>query len=109
MNVDLPNLTSINSEGFCFYNTRSVTLESISEYWILIVSDIPNLRKVSLPGSFRYTQSQSISSIDCLIDLIPFIDVSSILADHVQIVSDSSNVDSDSDSDSYSDTYSGSE
>ena len=38
MNVDLPNLTSlINSNGWSFYNTRSVTLESISEYWTLIV------------------------------------------------------------------------
>ena len=33
MNVDLPNLTSIiNSDGDSFYETRSVTLESISEY-----------------------------------------------------------------------------
>ena len=38
MNVDLPNLTSIiNSEGGSFYCPCSVTLESISEYWILIV------------------------------------------------------------------------
>ena len=33
MNVDLPNLTSINSESEgSFYHPRSVTLESISEY-----------------------------------------------------------------------------
>ena len=33
MNVDLPNLTSIdNSEGYSFKYPRSVTLESISEY-----------------------------------------------------------------------------
>ena len=77
-------------------------------------SDIPNLQHVKIPASFGYTQSQSISSIDCLIDLISFIDVSSILADHVQIVSDSTYIDSDSDSysdsdsdsDSYSDSYS---
>ena len=30
--IDLPNLTSITSHGYSFYNTRSVTLESISEY-----------------------------------------------------------------------------
>ena len=32
MNVDLPNLTSINSKGDSFSYPRSVTLESISEY-----------------------------------------------------------------------------
>ena len=32
MNVDLPNLTFINSEGDSFYEPRSVTLESISEF-----------------------------------------------------------------------------
>ena len=32
MNVDLPNLTSIISEGSSFEKPRSVTLESISEY-----------------------------------------------------------------------------
>ena len=37
MNVDLPNLASINSGGFSFYHPLSVTLESISESWILIV------------------------------------------------------------------------
>ena len=37
-NALLPNLTSIiNSEGSSFCNPRSVTLESISEYWIMIV------------------------------------------------------------------------
>ena len=36
--VDLPNLTSIiNSQGWSFCNPRSVTLESISKYWILIL------------------------------------------------------------------------
>ncbi|CBK24665.2 uncharacterized protein [Blastocystis hominis] len=30
--VDLPNLTSITSERFSFYNPHVVTLESISEY-----------------------------------------------------------------------------
>ena len=32
MNVDLPNLTSITSGGNSFEYTRSVTLESISQY-----------------------------------------------------------------------------
>ena len=36
-NVDLPNLTSIKSVGGSFYNTRSLTLESIYQYWILII------------------------------------------------------------------------
>ena len=91
MNVDLPNLTSIdNSQGGSFWYPRSVTLESISDYWILIV--------------FRYSKSsicQTISFIPkssikinfeyCLIDLISFIDdVSSIFADliHLQKKSD---------------------
>ena len=77
---NLPNLTSINSEGpgdsFCC--PRLVTLENI-----------PNLRNVRLPGDrydrpFRYVRSKSISN------------VSSILADLVEINSYS---DSGSDSD----------
>ena len=38
MKIDLPNLTSvINSKGgYSFYKHRSVTLESISNYRILI-------------------------------------------------------------------------
>ena len=52
--VDLPNLTSIiNSKGGIFLYPRSVTLESISEYGILMVLDIPNLQNVSLPNSFK--------------------------------------------------------
>ena len=50
MNVDLPNLTSINSIwGNSFQYPRSVTLESISEYWILIV--------------FRYSKSSKCQAI----------------------------------------------
>ena len=84
MNIDLPNLTSMNSEGWSFEYPRSVTLESISEYWILIV--------------FRYSKSSKCPATQfipeswieinfeyCLIDLISFIDVSSILADLVKI------------------------
>ena len=59
---NLPNLTSINSEGGSFNYTRSVTLENI-----------PNLQFVKLPDSFRFVQSKSISN------------VSSILADLVKI------------------------
>ena len=82
--VDLPNLTSITSVEYSFVNPRVVTLESISEYWILIV--------------FRYSKSSKcqatlfirVGSIEInfeysLIDLIWFIDVSSILADLVKI------------------------
>ena len=91
MNVDLPNLTSINSKGSSFYYIRSVTLESISDYWILIV--------------FRYFKSSrcqatlfiQVCSIKinfeyCLLDLISFIDdVSSILADLVHLQKKSDN------------------
>ena len=63
MNVDLPNLTSINSELASFIGPRIITLESISEYRILIVLDIPNLRNVELPDSFEEVRSKSISSI----------------------------------------------
>ena len=47
MKIDLPNLTSvINSKGgYCFSNPRSVTLESISNYRILI--------------EFRYSKSST--------------------------------------------------
>ena len=49
MNVDLPNLTSIdNSEGDSFYYPHSLTLESISEYWILML--------------FRYSKSSNCQS-----------------------------------------------
>ena len=37
MNVDLPYLTSIDSKGRSFQYPLVVTLESISEYWILII------------------------------------------------------------------------
>ena len=80
--VDLPILTSITSEEFSFEYPRVVILESISEYWILIV--------------FRYSKSSKcqatwfipICSIEInfeysLIDLIWFIDVSSILDNRV--------------------------
>ena len=88
MNVDLPSLTSINSVKDSFELPRSVTLESITDYWILMV--------------FRYSKSSicqaifviPVCSIEisfeyCLIDLISFIDVSYILADLVEISSDS--------------------
>ena len=90
MNIDLPNLTSIiNSEGDSFCNPRSVTLESISEYWILIVfrySKSPKCQStwwlfLSIPES-----SIEINFEYCLIDLISFIDVSPILADLVYTV-----------------------
>ena len=52
LNVDLPNLTSINSEGNSFYYPRSVILESISEYWILI--------------EFRYSKTAKGQSAWCI-------------------------------------------
>ena len=47
--VDLPNLTSITSVTASFYYPCVVTLESISEYWILIV--------------FRYSKSSKCQAI----------------------------------------------
>ena len=63
LNVDLPNLTSIKSVGESFYNTRSLTLESIYQYWILIILDIPNLRDVKLNNSFKNVIHPVIQSI----------------------------------------------
>ena len=85
MNIDLPNLTSIdNSEGASFIYPRSVTLESISEYRILMVfrhfKSSKRQATLVIPGS-----SIEINFEYCLIDLISFIDVSPILADLVKI------------------------
>ena len=84
ISIDLPNLKTIDSKWDSFQQPRSVTLESISEFWTLFL--------------FRYSKSSNCqstwfipeSSIKinfeyCLIDLISFVDVSSILADLVQI------------------------
>ena len=54
------------------------------EYWWYL--DIPNLRNVDLPDdSFRNVQSKSISSIDWLIDLIWFIDISTTIYKNVPL------------------------
>ena len=85
MNVDLPNLTSIdNSGGYSFSNPRSLTLESISEYWVLTI--------------FRHSKSSTCQSSQCipecsmeinfeywLIDLFSFIDISTQLSNTVPI------------------------
>ena len=42
--------------------------------------DIPNVKNVKLPHAFDHIRKKSISSIDCLIDLISFIDVSAHLS-----------------------------
>ena len=84
-NVDLPNLTSIiNSEGRSFHCPRSVTLESISEYWILIVFRYSKSSKCQTAW-FIPESSIEISFEYCLIGFISFIDVPSILADLVKI------------------------
>ena len=49
---DLPNLTSIASDGDSFYYPVSVTL-----------SNIPNLQTVELPGSFGDVRTKSITNI----------------------------------------------
>ena len=79
--LDLPNLTSLTSNGWGFNYPRSVILSSIImiEYWI----DIPNLKIVQLPGSFKYVESKSITSI--YMNMNEWIDVSPILANLVKI------------------------
>ena len=87
MNVDLPNLTSIdNSDGWSFMTPRSVTLESISEYWILMVFRYSKSSNCHI----RYWLSSSIPECSMeinfeywLIDFISFIDVHWRLADLV--------------------------
>ena len=87
MNVDLPNLTSIiNSDGYSFYYPRNVTLESISEYWILMLYRYSKSSKCPIP--YWLYSSIPICSMEInfeywLIDFISSIDVSSILADLV--------------------------
>ena len=49
MNADLPNLTSINSEGDSFCNPRSVSLESTSKLYYCELIDIPSIQSVNLP------------------------------------------------------------
>ena len=80
--LDLPNLTSITSEGESFYYPRSVVFSSliwIIEWWI----DIPNLQTVHLPGSFEEVKSKSITRI-CM-NMNEWIDVSPKLANLVKI------------------------
>ena len=85
LNVDLPNLTSINSERLSFEYPCVVTLESIIEYWILIVSRYSKSSKCQTT-LFIQVCSIKISFEYCLIDLISFIDnVSSILSDLVHL------------------------
>ena len=85
LNLDLPNLTSIiNSYGCSFCEPRSVRLESILKYWISIWSRYFESSKCQ-SISFIRESSKEINIEYCLIDLISFIDVSSILADRVKI------------------------
>ena len=59
---NLPNLTSITSDGYSFICPRSVTL-----------SNIPNLQTVDLPHSFEKIKSKSITNVSpILADLLPF-------------------------------------
>ena len=67
MNVDLPNLTSINSKGSSFCSPRLVRLESTFKLVSLIFIEILSLQSVYLPDSFQKVQRKSISSNDCLI------------------------------------------
>ena len=87
LNLDLPILTSIiNSYSFggSFYEPRSVRLESILKYWKLIWSRYSESSKC-LSTLFIQICSIEINIEYCLIDLISFIDVPSILADLVKI------------------------
>ena len=84
MNVDLPNLTTINYEGYSFEYHRVVTLESISKYWILIMYRYSKSTKGQVTW-FISDGSIEINFEYWLIDLISFIDVPSILAGLVKI------------------------
>ena len=66
--IDLPNLTSITSDGSSFQYPRSITLSSLilNELWI----DIPILQTVSLPDSFEYVIYSSIESTISIISLL---------------------------------------
>ena len=82
MNVDLPKLTSIDSKGRSFRYSRSVTLKSISEYWILIVFRYSKSSKCQVTWFIRES-SIKFNFEYCLLNLIWFIDVSPILANLV--------------------------
>ena len=85
LNLDLPNLTSIiNSDWYSFCCPHSVILESILKYWILIWFRYSESSKCRSTW-FILESSIKINIEYCLIDLISFIDVSSILADLVKI------------------------
>ena len=85
LNLDLPNLTSfINSDWGSFRYPRSVRLESILKYWIVIWSRYSESSKCH-STSFIHVCSKEINIEYCLINFISFIDVSSILADLVKI------------------------
>ena len=85
LKIDLPNLTSIITSGVWSFNfPRSVRLDSILKYWILIWSRYSESSKCR-STCFILVCSIEINIEYCLIDLISFIDVSSILADLVKI------------------------
>ena len=88
LNLDLPNLTSINSDGESFGYPRVVTLEGILKYWILIWSRYSESSKCQSTLFIRES-SKEINMEYCLIDLISFIDVSPILGNLVEIDTDS--------------------
>ena len=62
MNLDLPNLASINSEGWSFRFPRSVTLESILTIGYLWKLDIPNVQNVELRDAFNSIISPVVKS-----------------------------------------------
>ena len=72
-NVDLPNLTSINSEKDTFQYPLVVTLESISEYWLLIVFRYSKSSKCQATLSFIHVGSIKINFEYWLIDWFDFI------------------------------------
>ena len=80
ISIDLPNLTSIiNSGGYSFWYPRSVTLESISKYCILIVFRYSKSSKCQSTLWFIRVCSIEINFEYCSIDLISFIDISAPL------------------------------
>ena len=62
MNVDLPNLQSITSEGESFVFPRCVTLESIMKLPQYKVIDIPMAKEIKLYRAFKNVQNTSIIS-----------------------------------------------
>ena len=63
MNVDLPNLTSINLQSSNFERIQVLILYSRIKKEYLLNLDLPNLQNVDLLGLFENVKSKTISSL----------------------------------------------